>query len=228
MPVRPNGTIVADLDHDTFGNREIAVESFAQPFGYTGREYDADTGLYHYRAGEYDPVAGRFLQEDPLHIKGGDFNLYRYALGNPLRYLDPSGRTVIEYGNVSKSTVSKAGSIMGLGEAMACTFNSLSGAFSAALASPSIGVLVVEVTSTTLGCGFESLSPQNKGHAANRLIKSVVQQNPNGSINGKRPDILDYLEKVCAEIKTFTPANEKKMGKQVGTYVKMLQGRDGG
>ncbi len=34
------------------------------PFSYTGREFDSETGLYYYRARYYDPSAGRFLSED--------------------------------------------------------------------------------------------------------------------------------------------------------------------
>ncbi|MBU6429464.1 MAG: integrase core domain-containing protein [Cyanobacteria bacterium REEB65] len=57
--------------------------------GHTGREDDGD-GLYNYRARYYDPGLGRFSQQDPLGLMS-DLNLYRYALGNPLDYLDPSG-----------------------------------------------------------------------------------------------------------------------------------------
>ena len=57
---------------------------------YTGREYDADTGLYYYRARWYDPEARRFISEDPIGLNGG-INLYAYVNNNPLRYVDPSG-----------------------------------------------------------------------------------------------------------------------------------------
>jgi hypothetical protein len=33
---------------------------------FTGREYDAETGLYYYRARFYAPRLGRFLQRDPV------------------------------------------------------------------------------------------------------------------------------------------------------------------
>jgi RHS repeat-associated protein len=33
---------------------------------FTGREYDAETGLYHYRARTYSATLGRFLQRDPV------------------------------------------------------------------------------------------------------------------------------------------------------------------
>ena len=57
---------------------------------FTGREYDAETGLYYYRARCYDPAIGRFLQTDPIGYKGG-INLYSYCSNNPIIYVDPLG-----------------------------------------------------------------------------------------------------------------------------------------
>src|ERR1043166_4418960 len=39
----------------------------------------------------YDPVPGRWLQEDPAGFGAGDVNLYRYARNQPTRATDPSG-----------------------------------------------------------------------------------------------------------------------------------------
>ncbi|MBI4640627.1 MAG: RHS repeat-associated core domain-containing protein [Candidatus Tectomicrobia bacterium] len=52
---------------------------FPNPYTYTSREYDAESGLYYYRARYYDPRSGRFLSEDPLRFLGGDLNLYAYV-----------------------------------------------------------------------------------------------------------------------------------------------------
>jgi RHS repeat-associated protein len=61
-------------------------------YGFTGRQFDAENGLYYYRARTYNPDTGRFLQKDPIGFRGRDFNLYRYAADNPLIFVDPSGR----------------------------------------------------------------------------------------------------------------------------------------
>ncbi|MFA7062031.1 MAG: RHS repeat-associated core domain-containing protein, partial [Pedobacter sp.] len=58
---------------------------------YTGREWDKETGLYYYRARTYDPVAGRFLQRDPISFAGGNVNLYGYVQNNPVNWIDPDG-----------------------------------------------------------------------------------------------------------------------------------------
>jgi len=60
------------------------------PFQYTARESDSETGLYYYRAGYYDSTIGRFISEDPLSFAGGNF-LYQFVLNNPVRFGDPYG-----------------------------------------------------------------------------------------------------------------------------------------
>ena len=61
------------------------------PLLYTGREFDAESGLYYYRARYYDPAIGRFLSEDPIGFDEGGVNLYLYASNNPVRYVDYFG-----------------------------------------------------------------------------------------------------------------------------------------
>lgn len=60
------------------------------PYRWTGREYDPETGFYYNRARYYDPSVGRFMQEDPAGLSGGD-NQYAYVGGHPLEATDPSG-----------------------------------------------------------------------------------------------------------------------------------------
>ena len=50
-------------------------------------EFDAETGLMHMGAREYDPETGRFLQEDPIPT----INQYAYARDNPILFSDPTG-----------------------------------------------------------------------------------------------------------------------------------------
>jgi RHS repeat-associated protein len=57
---------------------------------FTGREWDAETGLYYYRARYYDAKLGRFVSEDPIGFKGGS-NLYAYVGNSPVNAVDPFG-----------------------------------------------------------------------------------------------------------------------------------------
>jgi RHS repeat-associated protein len=58
---------------------------------FSGLWWDADAELYYARARWYDPGAGRFLAEDPLRFAGGDYNLSRYALNDPVNRVDRNG-----------------------------------------------------------------------------------------------------------------------------------------
>ncbi len=83
------GGVLTTYTYDTFGRTTATGAGSQNPFQFTGRENDA-TGLYHYRTRDYDPVAGRFLQEDPIGLEGG-LNLYRYVRNNPGKFTDPLG-----------------------------------------------------------------------------------------------------------------------------------------
>jgi len=90
------GKVAAAYDYDAFGKPTTSQTSTLNPFTFTGREWDAITGLYYYRARYYDPSLGRFLSPDPLPAaldQPLDQNPYLYVRNQPLRLVDPLGLT---------------------------------------------------------------------------------------------------------------------------------------
>ena len=83
------GSIVQTYSYDSFGNMN-QTGTITQPYTYTAREYDTETGMYFYRARYYDAKVGRFVTKDPIGFAGG-INQYSYVKNNPLNYNDPSG-----------------------------------------------------------------------------------------------------------------------------------------
>ncbi|MFE5969106.1 RHS repeat-associated core domain-containing protein [Streptomyces sp. NPDC056463] len=61
--------------------------------GFLGKPADADTGLTHIGAREYDPSTGRFLSVDPILAPGDheSLNGYAYANNTPVTMSDPTG-----------------------------------------------------------------------------------------------------------------------------------------
>jgi RHS repeat-associated protein len=84
------GALANTYTYDSFGNLTASTGGLLNPFQYTGREADAETGVYYYRARYYDPNSGRFLSED-WDREGLNKSLYSYVGNNPGIFVDPSG-----------------------------------------------------------------------------------------------------------------------------------------
>jgi RHS repeat-associated protein len=122
----PDGQEYERIEYTPYG--ELWVEKTREgiemiPFRFTGKELDAETGLYYYGARYLDPKTSVWLSADPalgeyvpgapideearkrngnLPGMGGVYNtvnlhLYHYAGNNPLKFTDPTGMSDWEY-----------------------------------------------------------------------------------------------------------------------------------
>ncbi len=93
-----NNVPVERYAYDVFGRPTIrdvngvpiSQSAFGNPYLFTARAYDAESGLYYYRARYYDYSTGRFLQPDPTGYADG-INWYTYCGNNPVGLVDPLG-----------------------------------------------------------------------------------------------------------------------------------------
>lgn len=68
--------------------------------GFTGKEFDSETGLNYFGARYHSPTQGRFTSVDPENASADledpqSWNGYAYARNNPLKYVDLDGREFV-------------------------------------------------------------------------------------------------------------------------------------
>ncbi|MCI0561874.1 MAG: RHS repeat-associated core domain-containing protein, partial [Nitrososphaera sp.] len=80
----------SDQQMDTADDIILSASTFGNSHFFTGREFDSESGLYHYRLRYYDPRLGRFIQEDPIGLLGG-IHFYAYVRNSPMNAIDPFG-----------------------------------------------------------------------------------------------------------------------------------------
>ena len=94
-----NGAAYQSYSYDAWGKvtardasgSVIASSAISAPWLFTGRRFDKESGLYHYRARTYSAELGRFLQMDPIKFDAGDPNIFRYVGNDPVNGWDPFG-----------------------------------------------------------------------------------------------------------------------------------------
>lgn len=89
------GTLANTYSYDSFGKLMGSTGTLTNRFQYAGREFDAEAGIYYYRARYYDRSTGRFLSEDPTRFSESA-NFYPYVGSNPLTYKDPFGQGIVD------------------------------------------------------------------------------------------------------------------------------------
>ena len=108
-----SGALANTYSYDSFGKLLSSSGTLTNPFQFTGREFDAETGLRYYRFRYFDPTIGRFISEDPVGFDGG-INFYRYAQNNPSLLIDPFGLSSMTFnrGNGSLTLYDEDGNVV--------------------------------------------------------------------------------------------------------------------
>lgn len=98
--VDENGDSVAMFDYDGFGNirgtvgNDTTGETIGGDYRFQSQWLESESGLYYFRARDYDAQTGRFLSRDPVDLietEPESFNPYQFVYNNPLIYSDPTG-----------------------------------------------------------------------------------------------------------------------------------------
>jgi RHS repeat-associated protein len=86
------GTIAATYDYDPFGNLLKAVGEYAaqNPFRFSTKYFDTETGLVYYGARYAQPGTGRWLSRDPIG-EAASANVYSYNDNDAINLVDPFG-----------------------------------------------------------------------------------------------------------------------------------------
>ncbi len=94
-----SGTLVDAIDHNPFG--QVITGGTNDPYFYTGKERDTESGLDYFGARYYGSSMGRWMSPDwadkPEAVPYSSLdnpqslNLYGYVLNNPLSKSDPNG-----------------------------------------------------------------------------------------------------------------------------------------
>lgn len=100
------GGILDDSDFYPFGGERPVISSSGNPYKFTGKERDSESGLDNFIARYESSSLGRFMSADPgpwIFLNPQSYNGYSYGLNNPLRFSDDSGQTAQDRVNAANN-----------------------------------------------------------------------------------------------------------------------------
>lgn len=103
-----SGLYTAKYDNNAFGEA-VSIEggfAAANPFRFSTKYIDIETGHLYYGYRCYAPEAGRWLSRDPIEEQGGA-NLYSFLGNNSISDVDPFGLEDAEVDYVAKSFINR-------------------------------------------------------------------------------------------------------------------------
>ncbi|MEK6699301.1 MAG: RHS repeat-associated core domain-containing protein, partial [Nitrospirota bacterium] len=85
-----SGAVVWAADYKPFGEVNITTNTITNNLRFPGQYYDVETGLHYNYFRDYNPIIGRYIEADPIGIRGS-INLYLYVMANSIKYTDIRG-----------------------------------------------------------------------------------------------------------------------------------------
>jgi len=84
-----SGNTVWLWDQDPFGNG-VPGGTFSYDLRFPGQFYDPNAKLHYNYYRDYDPNTGRYIESDPIGLRGG-INTYAYVAADPVNLVDRLG-----------------------------------------------------------------------------------------------------------------------------------------
>jgi len=94
--VNSTGTLAGHYEYGPFGQKTAQIDSDASgavgsnPYRFSTKPLDAESGLYYYGYRYYNPIDGRWINRDPSEEQGG-LNLYCFVQNQPVNLIDLFG-----------------------------------------------------------------------------------------------------------------------------------------
>ena len=107
--VDTNGVAAAHYEYDPFGNviAKTGVDPVNNPFGFSTKYVDQETGLSYYGYRYYSPTMGRWISRDPIGEAGGE-NVYGFVGNDAIGAVDALGLYLVAFdgtgNNMDKET----------------------------------------------------------------------------------------------------------------------------
>lgn len=122
------GTVVERYEYGDYGEPEvfdatgtpIAGSTIDNPYLFTGRRFEPETGLHYYRTRYLDPGTGRFTTRDTAGVWADPANIgnaYTYVGNNPWSRVDPTGMATANFNGSGCSGPMRAELTSALGSA---------------------------------------------------------------------------------------------------------------
>lgn len=105
------GNVLREENRYPFGIERGSMGDAQADYAYTGKEYDAETGLVYFGGRYYSPVLGRWITPDPYFLeketmavveKALSANFYAYVRNNPVSLIDLIGFIEDSPSNIAK------------------------------------------------------------------------------------------------------------------------------